>query len=837
MLNLSDTAEQSADLFASYPKPEAGRHDEMFGADGAARPHWQGLLDWLGRAGDRGYRQGADELQRLRTESGIAFAADQPARTSIGDALPVILSAEDWAELERGIVQRVQLAETVLSDIYGPARVVSSGLIPPGLIYGTPAFAAHCARWERPPARWLYVYEADVARRADGEWVVLADRLDTPVGDGWLLANRIATTQAFAVPFVHMGARRLASHYAAFQTLLDRMMGWEGRLVLLTGGESDPRYFSHAYFARYLNASLIEPADVTVRGGAAYVKTLDGLKRIDMILRGVPDAQIDALHRPGRAAIGAPALSLAARAGTVTVANAIGSSAFGNRALAPFAHRLSQHLLGEDLVLADAPCLWLGTDSAREQVLEEPESWTIQPLTGEAGRPGGWNDKDDKGEPLESRLSRVGERLCGTAMPTLGTTPVYNAGRILPQEWMMRVFACRTVDGWSVAPGGVASVVENGRSPTLSFGKDVWVLPPVGAARTETRVPAPGAHLSSGHLRRTGRDLLSRVADQLFWLGRNAERAETTLRILGICLERWLGGNRIDADPAVLCTLTEIHARPNTKLQGQERFSDAVDRLIRSADEPWGLPSTLRALRACAIRGRAAISGESWRFIDRLCANPRWRIDVNLNQAAMLSRLIEESLEALAAFAGSAQENLTRNYAWRFLELGRRIERGYHTAGVAMRLAGEIRDTEETYLRAWLAIGDSSSAYRTRYMMTPRAEAVLDLLILDETNPRALAFQLSRLEHVLSEMPTEVPYRRAEHRRALALLTEIRLADADALAIPEGTERPALIALGERSRSELESISNLIATAFFAHAESPEAVVFQARHGSGETSS
>ena len=437
MLNLQNVqgGQSQSQFIKQFGHTDPDWYDEAVTPDGQIRPQWRGLLEWLQNAGPEGYLDAALDLGRLRNESGLAFAAPGRTESELEDALPVMMGPEDWSDLAAGVIQRAELAEVALADIYTERRLVSAGLIPPGLVYGGPSFAAHCAGWQRPPRQWLHIYEADVARTADGKWILLADRLDAPLGDGWLLANRIAATQAFADPFVDLGVRRLASHYTAFQAHLDQMMGWDGRLALLTAGEQDPRFFSHAYFARYMNAALVEPADLTVRDGAAYVKTLDGLKRVDVLLRGVPDSAVDALHQPNRAAFGAPELSLAARSGSLKIANAIGSAAFAYRALAPYAHRLSQQLMGQDLLLPDAPCLWLGGNRARDQVIEELSKWRIEPLTSDRGMPSNLEDTDDL-TALRELLDRAGEQYCAVQTPPLARTPVWSGEGIRRTEWM-----------------------------------------------------------------------------------------------------------------------------------------------------------------------------------------------------------------------------------------------------------------------------------------------------------------------------------------------------------------------------------------------------------------
>ncbi|MEM7669356.1 MAG: circularly permuted type 2 ATP-grasp protein, partial [Pseudomonadota bacterium] len=640
----------AANPFASYGSIDPKRHDEAFSGTGRLRAHWRDFHDWLTASGLDGFGHAAADLTRRRAESGIAFAAK--SRTAMADTLPVILAPGDWHALEAGILQRARLIEAALSDVYGKAQTVRDGIVPPGLVYGSSGFAAHCAGLEHQPKNWLYVYEADIARAADGRWIVLADRVDTPLGDGWLIANRVATSEAFAEPFIGLGVRRLASHYAAFQDHLDHLTGWEGRLGLVTGGEADPRFFSHAYFARYLNAALIEPGDITVRDGSAFVKTLGGLKKLDFLLRGVPDFEMDALNRPATATRGAPALSLAMRSGQLVLANAIGASAMAYRALAPYAHRMCEALLDEDLVINDAPCLWMGSKAAREQVLDERSFWRIESLNRRDREAAA--DMPEDADELRRILERTGETFAAVATPRLADTPCWENDRIVPGEWMMRVFASRTDAGWSLAPGGIASRVEPGRPPPdLEFGKDVWILPDA-IERSRATTAKLADRFASGHLRRTGRDLLSRVADEVFWLGRNAERAENTLRILNVALRRHLSGNRADASPDVLCDLLAIKSAKAAGAPWFDGFRDSVHALVNSEDEPWGLPAAVRALRSGAVRARTAVSEESWRYIDQLCSDPRWDAGLDLNRPADLLRMISDHLGTLAARLGEA---------------------------------------------------------------------------------------------------------------------------------------------------------------------------------------
>ncbi len=824
--------EDLRDLFAPYARSGApDGHDEALDLQGRVRPHWREVISWARRAGPEGYEAAMQENRRLRVESGVAFDPTGAApAAAAADAFPVVVAPEEWAALSRGVVQRARLLEATLRDAYGPRNLLREGLAPPGLLYGNPDYAHWRRNWPEDDHPWLTLYEMDLARGADGRWIVLADRVDAPLGDGWLIANRVAASQSFAEPFLASGIRRIAGHYLGLQAVLEEGMGQDGRLALLSGGSRDPRYFSHAYFARYVGAALIEPGDVTVRGGLAYVKTVEGLKPLSVLLRGVHDYRLEALFNPAEAAPGAPALSLAARSGRLRLANGLGASAFAYRALAPFAHVFAKRLLDEDLLLADAPCLWMGDPKAREQAMDEPERWRLESLTRgvHEGRPAPLLTARDR-DALAQRLRREGERLAAVSTPPLSTTPAWEDGALAPRPWMMRVFASLTPKGWAVAPGGVAALVEPGCAPPpLAFGKDVWI--PATTEEEARAAPTMERRMARAHLRRTGGDLLSRVADDLFWLGRTAERADVTLRILRVVIDRMLSGQEEDEAPEVLSEILEIQAGPDPSRRGLVRVRDAIARLTSDPHETFGMAPLLGALRRTGQRARPYLSEESWRSIDRLTSDPGWRRPPPPQNASALLRLIDDSLMTLSAFAGTTQENLTRNHVWRFLELGRAIERGLAFARIARTMCGRRREPDETWLRAWLTLLDSRTAYRTRYMTTPAPAPAIDLLILDERNPRSLVYQLMRLEEALTRLPHPGPRRPRELQVAMRILMDVRLGDPEALAAEdEAGERPALAALIAEVRAALLDVSDELARSFFAHTQAPTPAPAQAR--------
>jgi uncharacterized circularly permuted ATP-grasp superfamily protein/uncharacterized alpha-E superfamily protein len=813
------------------------RRDELLDETGAPRRAWRPFLDAWSALGAPARGRLAEEAQRRLEEAGLSYNPHLDAgREAPGwrlDPAPLLIPAADWAALEAGVAQRARLAELVLNDIYGPRSLVASGALPPGLAYNA-GFVREAANWERPPRRRLFRYAVDVARTADGRWVVLDEMTDRPEGLGWALANRVALAQAAPDLFVEAGARRLAGHFGDLRTALEAETGIEGRIALLTPGPSDPAYFSHAYLARYMGLTLVEPADLAARDGEVRVKTLEGLQRLDVALRAAASHGVDPLYAPGDHSA-APAGALrAARQGRLIFANAVGTGVLDGRALAPVSAALCRDLLGTDPLLEEAPCLWLGDPEARARYLEELEAWAVTPLThiGRPGDPPPSPPQTADRDALARLLAREGWRWIARGAVRVSTAPMWRPDGLAPTGWAMRVFAVAGPDGWRVMPGGLARITEAetlAALPTEGAAKDVWALGEgapgeVGASALIAR------RTRIAHLRRTGRDLLSRSADNLFWLGRNAERAEFTLRVLKAVLARMIDAPRADRDPALLHALLSLRLDDAPAVTDLATARARIVRLALDPAEPASLGRILDAVYFTADATRPHLSQDAWRDVSALAADPVWRAPPDPARALALTGPVEAALRSLAAFAGASHENMTRNFAWRFLELGRRIERALDGAKTFSALAGRASEGESARLYALLQLYDSFFAYRARYLTTPEATPAVDLLVLDESNPRSLAFQVARIEAELAELPRATPYRNPEHKATLALLTALRCAEAGALGeTDEAGDRLALTDLLSEAETTLQRIAEHIASAWFAHAEPVRTEVLSAR--------
>ncbi|MFO1069707.1 MAG: circularly permuted type 2 ATP-grasp protein [Geminicoccaceae bacterium] len=826
--------------FAAYASRLRG-FDEMVDGEGRIRPHWQTFAEGWARMGPAGWQAAADSTKRLLRESGIAFNVyadpDDRAHAWRLDLVPVLLHEAEWRTVEQGLIQRARLVEAVLQDIHGDARLLRDGLLPASMVFGSDDFLRPAVRPAKPVSPLLYTYACDIARTADGRWVVLADQTDIALGNGYLLGSRVALSHGLAELFNDCNTRRLAGHYMALQQSLQQASPrTDGRMVVLSAGPGNPSYFSNAYLARYLGYTLAESGDLTVRDNAVFLKTLDGLQRVAVIVRKLPGRACDPLMLPGGGFLGVAGLAQAARTGRVVLANGLGSGVLHNRALAAFAPKLCRRLLREGLILEDAPTLWLGDAKQRAAAMERLAGLRIGQVT-QRSDPGEAMPTLDgaalTGDALDSflaRLDREGHRLVAQEPVRLATTPSLDGDRLVPTPFAIRCYVAWTENGYRVLPGGLVRL--SGESTTVGlpngFGsKDLWV---VGDAAEPAQPSLLRNTMAEVHLRRTGRDLLSRTADNLFWLGRYAERTEGTMRLLRSVLGRILEDSRPDAQPVLLQRTLDVvfdklaGPRP-TPVAGwpQKTLEDQIALLMFQPDRAYGLRECLDHLHRTATLVRDQISHDAWRMLNALHIDRRWREPRGRILAPQALELLDDGVRALSAFAGTEAENMTRNFAWRFLEMGRRLERGGHLVDLVRGLVLSSPDPEnDGSLRLLLELGDSFMTYRSRYVMTPLLAPVIDLLLLDETNPRALAFQLGEIDVHFGFLPSEGPHRSAEQRLVLRLLTELRLADLGQLLQRDvAGELPELADLLTRCSAALPELSDIIARAHFAHAETP----------------
>ena len=752
------------DLLSGYSALE-GRYDELLAAPKQPRPHWEAFLRSLAA------REGAEVgdtlalMEREIREHGITYnvyadpkGADRPWEV---DPLPLILSAQEWEAIEAGIAQRAELLNRVLADLYGPQELLRSGAIPAPVVFGHGGFLRPAHGIRPPGGVHLFHYAADLARSPDGNWWVVGDRTQAPSGAGYALENRLVVSRVFPQMFRDLNVQHLASFFGA---LRDSLLRWAPRshgpgegnplVVLLTPGPYNETYFEHALLARYLGFPLVEGSDLTVRAGVVWMKTVDGLKRVHAILRRQDDDYCDPLELRSDSALGVPGLTDCARRGTVLLGNALGSGVLESGALLGYLPKLSERLLGEPLKLPSVATWWLGEPAAFDDAWRRLDKLLIKPLERSAREPAlfGADLSDDERVLLRARVAARPQRFVAQEWVHVSQAPVLQRDSRESRDGRaalgartvgLRVFAVATPDGYRVMPGGLTRVALDGESRVIAMqrggrSKDTWVLSdgPVNASFSLLSTTVTPDDLVTARA-----NLPSRAAENLFWYGRYAERCECTVRILRVAIDALLD-HASEPSEGLEPVLALAH-----RLGIVEDEEDPTLELLRAATHPdEALSQRLRQMARTAFNLRDRMSADNWRTLNQLTGDPVFRRGATLPRALAW---LDHAVTSMMTLSGFVLDGMTRNIGWRFLSIGRRIERLLQLC-TALQVATE--EGRAHGLDWLLELADSTGTYRSRYLVAPEWLPVLDLLVRDESNPRSLAFQVKGMSDYIAKL-------------------------------------------------------------------------------------
>ncbi len=809
-----------------------GEIDEAVSPSGEVRPAFAAFFAALSNVSPEELARRFEQARRIIRENGVTYNVyGDPrgmARPWQLDPLPLVVDGAEWAALERGLVQRACLLDALLADLYGPRRTIASGLLPAELVLAHPGFLRPLSGFRPAEGIHLHLYGADLARGEDGRFYVVDDRTQAPSGAGYALENRIVIARMLAQAFRDCRVERLAPFFQTLRDGLTRLSPRRDnpRVVLLTPGPYNETYFEHAYLARYLGYTLVEGGDLTVRDRVVYLKTLGGLERVDVILRRLDDGYTDPLSLRPDSLLGVPGLVHAVRARTVVVANALGSGLLETAALPAFLPRLCRELLGEELRLPSIRTFYCGDEPSRAYVLEHLSELVVQSAwpapNAEEAVFGGELSQAELSELAAKILARPGAWVA-RERPSLATVPVYEGHAVRPRHFGLRAFLTRRGHEYTVMPGALTRFASSRDSLVVSMqrgggSKDTWVLSS-GEPSTVTLLHPPGVPVD---IVRSGADLPSRVADNLFWIGRHVERADASCRLIRTLLLRAAEDSGVSS-PEIAILLralaTDLELAPESFSEPNACLDGEVPRVLLS-DAPQA-PRNGIALGYRAASGvRDRISIETWRVLSHLhteIERAARRKEFDASDALELSHGL---LLGFSAFSGLVMENMTHGPGWRFADMGRRIER----AATMIRL---IRSTllsvsSPAILDAVLEVADSAITYRARYFGVLAPEPVLDLLITDETNPRSIAYQLAALGEHVGQLPRtrSTPLLPVESKTIIAALSTVRLADLERLARADARgRRVELEALLRHLEGALPTFAEQLTLSYLAHAQ------------------
>lgn len=772
-------------MLNTLAEPAGDQHfDEVRDEEGALRPLWAEFLSSLGAEQIKHLSDNAATITRIISQNGITYNvydADQAqTRPWSLNPLPLLIGAAEWRDIAAGVSQRAYLLNEVLKDIYGPQNLLQQGYLPAALVKGHPGYLRALHGVEPPGGIYLHMVAFDIARGPDGRWWVVSNRTQSPSGLGYVLENRLIISRMFPEAFSNMRIQHIASSYRQLLTTMTQlaqpMVEDEPlRFALLTPGPYNETYFEHAYLARYLGLPLVEGADLMVRQEKLYLKTLNGLQRIHGLFRRVDDEFMDPLELRGDSSLGVPGLLQAVRAKNVLVANALGTGCLESPAIQGFLPAIAEKLMGQSLLMPALDTWWCGEASAYQDIAPNLNTQVVKPtymgsnLSGFQPIIAAGLDEKQLAELHKQIKARPEIYTAQTYLP-FSQTMTWQNNRMMPKSAMLRVYAMANAKGqWEVLPGGMTRIAsEDPHMVSIAKGGstlDTWVEAQ-DEVDTFSMLPQRSFRFSASVL--ASRQLISsRTAENLFWLGRYTERAEFLTRL---------------AKESLLVAGT---SGEDNLIDLQEAVTDLAVRNGLVPEEAPSLAKSPKVFARTLIAGLLSTKSQSIGFylnaIDnnmrlvrdrlpsdhvRLISDMKGALASGLTHSPLEDKSLLGAMDALdnlglqlAALTGLQLDRMTRDLGWRMLTIGRLLERLILLGETLQTFFHSQADLSSRGFDMVLSLFDSTITYRSHYQGQQDTSTLVDLLVFDESNPRAMGWILRELLAEVAHLPGEAAQR------------------------------------------------------------------------------
>jgi uncharacterized circularly permuted ATP-grasp superfamily protein/uncharacterized alpha-E superfamily protein len=813
--------------------------DECFGFQGEVKNHWKNLLRNVEHLGVEELKGRQMELLKLLKENGVTYNVygdtDGLNRPWLLDTLPLLISAAEWRITERGMKQRAVVLNKILEDLYGERRLLKEGIIPPELIYAHSGFLLPCDKIKQPGANQLVLYAADLSRGPDGKVWVLKDRTQAPSGMGYALENRSALSRVLPELFREHKTTKLGGFFNnMMQAFLEiAPQGKEQpRIVLLTPGPRNETYFEHAFLASYMGFTLAQGDDLVARDGFVWIKTVEGLEKVDIILRRVDDSYCDPLELREDSHLGIPGLLEVIRKGNVAVANPLGSSILENTGLMAFMHNIFKFFLNEDPVFKMVATWWCGQKKEMDYVIQNIDQLVVKKIDRTAG----------SGTVIGSQLSKAQKDLLIRKIKTepylyvgqeevgFSTSPVFTKEKLDPRYTVLRTFLVASKGGYEIMPGGLTRCSPEKGSFLVSnqdggIAKDTWV---------ETSVTTPPISLLHHTDLKRKAVLPSRAAENLYWVGRYSQRVLRTSRFIRIVLRNLSqsgylnGGQESEAQRALLNTVTHLTGTYPGFLEEEENVSvddrlKELHKLICDQELDGSVLCTVNSLIKAmyAVRDRWAV--DNWRIIDDIEDSKRKLAMLEPEGIRHVFTLLDQLNGNLLSFLEMNRQSMYRGEGWLMYRIGQLIEElTLELIQYRALLTYQYEESVEfQILEALLVSNQNLSNYRSVYRTYFDIAPAIDLLFLNKQNPISILSQLEQLLKFIDQLPQK---EKGAHDSEISNLvfecySQVRLLSIDKLmkVDPEIDVRSELDSICEQLSNRIAKVSVALTANYFSH--------------------
>jgi len=762
--------------------PAPSSYNELFSDGKNIRPDWQTFFSSLGQLGYNELQNRNADILRLLKENGVAYNIyNDPSGESRPwelDPIPQLITAKEWETINAGLIQRAELFNLLLKDIYGPQTLIKKGIIPQELIYMHPGFIRSCVNVQLPGLQHLVLYAADMARGNDGRLWIISDRTQAPSGSGYALENRFAMSSVLPELFADLQVRRLSPYFDSLQQALKAIAPHNTsnpRIVILTPGPDNETYFEHSYLASYLGLTLVQGNDLMVKDNCVWVKTIEGLEKVDVILRRLDDAYCDPLELKSDSLLGIPGLMQAVRKGNVAIANPLGSSIVENAGLVPFLPAIAKHFFGKELIMPTIATWWCGQPKEMEYVIANLKKLVVRKIfrnvAGTRSAIDGASLSAIQAEELIKQIKANPFLYVGQEKINFSSAPSLVDGKIVAGHSLFRSFLVSHNNSYVAMPGGLTrnSTVENSFIISNQLGgisKDTWVL----SAEDEQEQPVfLQLNTDIRETKQLKRSLPSHTAENLFWVGRYTERVIYNARLQRTVMQQMLKSNKpfIKEDSNTTETLLL-----QTLTQCTFTFPGFFDEENDPYSNPWGeltdvlynekrngsLSQNISMLKRSVYSVRNFWALDTWRVL--LQMEEEWNKAKTDKQADHLRMIhtIDALNTSMFAFLGMNRESVRREQGWNILDLGRKIEQSLYTITLLKALFQKKQEEQVEYdlLESVMIASQSLITYRYTYRDHLQLPLALELLMLDNNYPKSLAYLVKKIKRYVSLLPNEI---------------------------------------------------------------------------------
>jgi len=751
-------------------------YDEVLKSDMSINPNWQKLLENLTHLGNDNLREKQNEINWLLEENGVTYNVyNDPEgmhRSWRLNIVPFLIHQNEWQTIERGLIQRAELLNLILKDIYGKRELITNGIVPQEVVFAHRGFLRQCDQIQYKTSKQLLIHSADLARGPDGRMWVVNDRTQAPSGMGYALENRYSLSRMMPNLFKGINVIQPTHFYNELnQMLLDAAPYNTNNpsIVILTPGPLNKTYFDHAYMASFLGYPLVTGNDLVVRNGKLWMKTLKALKQVDVVLKRVDDAFMDPLELREDSYLGVAGLLDVVRNKQVSIVNPIGAGVLENSGLIPFMNGICNYFLNEDLILPQIASWWCGQEKERNHVLNNVKEFVVKRID-RSNREHIYFCEflDDVAlNNLKNEILLKPYKFVAQEKISFSTAPDFQNAALEPRKVMCRTFAVAKKESYSIMPGGLVRVAAERENLFVSnqrggVSKDFWIISDEFQNSIQNYSWDNSCKLSFSDVN----DLPSNTAENLYWSGRYLGRAITTARYLRMVLNRMNDEqyNNESAESISLVYLYKSITNITSTFPGfvgkhsdktlQDPLLEIIS-LLLDEDRLGGFAQTMFSFDHSYYSLRSLWSKDMWRVFDGIKKLWTKFKAIENYTVADLTKFLDRIITRLIAFMGLIEESILVSQGLLLYFIGLQTEQAMMNIAKLRTLLVFNYDEQLQYeiLESFLTSNESLNIYRYSYRSYLSIENVIQLMVLNTEYAKSLAYQLRRIQKDIDRLP------------------------------------------------------------------------------------